>query len=532
MIYTDKTITNYQAQESLEETNRKKDDLLPRYTDETCQSLRTQLKDKKIAVFVTAMNGLGDYLCAAKICKYLHNSLGIDDDHLALVVSRMDDIAKKVLQDSGIKNILDQEYSLFKQTWNPDIQIFSPVCDSFFVNPRTWGDVPSLAIAEYGFPEPNHLNNQKNNSIHPYAFGLTDSSMGIILDEDLVKWSKSDDSLDPMKRLQKLESVPISLQYAILGEAYSEKAIENFANHSKFYFGYAHHRSEMFTFIECLATMSDILEDKSDICIYFMGKNFHVSEKSDHSLITYLNLFGIGKLQIIKTDYNTVESIIINKDVSKTIKVITGLIPSAYVPFLHMASEDVELATGDQTLSQDISAGKYPIYETYPHKKILQKQFFDALPKKIQEIADFYDHSKKEHDLEFMLDRDKLSHFFILTKKDKKLAKEVKDAISNIADKFSFANRFNIALSKLLNETTHLKKFQPTFLCLPPLSELSSKDIPFNTPFLISLYDVEKLSLKYDGISKLDQFKDSIFEYNVGHHLDKYLIIRKSNLLA
>jgi len=233
--------------------------------------LKESLIGKKVVVITRGMNGFGDYLCAKKICLYLHTVLDVPLQNIALS-SPADERIRKIL---GLNCVMLKGDFDSLRTWDPDVRIATPVTDQFVVGPLIeLNDVtPTLAIAEYGFKN-NSILDPLSKYLKTLAFGFDDSSLGYIPTPALREFAKKKRMMTQLEKLQHLSSVPPEVSACILGQPYSQQALEAFAKGSKLYFGYAHHSSEVYSFIQGIAHMSFQLRDSSSLCFYIMGDSF------------------------------------------------------------------------------------------------------------------------------------------------------------------------------------------------------------------------------------------------------------------
>lgn len=498
-----------------------------------CTELKLRLKDKKIVVITREIGGLGDYLCAKKICLYAHEKLGIPLENIALA-SAANEEAQKILKHEGLNLIKDKYEDII--AFKASLQIFSPVTDDFFVSPRLGlgSPIPTLVIAEYGFKKNIFLESYKN--LHAYSFGLDEDSLGFIPSTELRKWSNIKDSFSKIEKLQKLSSVPVQFQKAILGKPYSQEVIEEFSKSSKFYFGYAHNKTEIYSFIEAVAGMNHALKDTSDLTFYFMGqteiisflknKRYYGGVKGMSYSEKALQEAGISKFCVVNAlNGETYESVLDPKS-KKTIRLVVGHISSECVSAMHMASEDESLVTGDQSFSEVISAGKYPVYERYNHKEKLYKQFYEVLPEILRGEVNFYKAGDGDKwRLSEEIDAVKLSAFFIKRRTNTKIALAVKVSLKHITDTFDFSPRLDRAILKLLECTKDIKMEPVVSLVLPEECLLKSKDIPFDTKVSIGSNYILTMKIDFNGNSHHPEFEDSIFECH--RMCDSYQIIRR-----
>lgn len=448
------------------------------------------LKNKKIAVLTRGLNGYGDYACARKICLHLHEKMGIKKENIAFATCRSGMFGEELTK-RGFSVIQDDFQSLRK--WGVDFQIIAPVTDDWYVrNKVCLKDIPTLAIAEYGFKRPAYLDVFPN--VHSYAFGFTPDSMGVFLNEELLNFREA----SAEKRIDQLKNIPEPLQNAILGQNYSEEAVRNFAKTSHLYFGYSHNMSEMRSFIKAVVKMNQEIHDRSDLCFYFMGQDFDWKHRniSDEDLIAQ----GIGSIEYLDLDAPKLSQKMVF-GVGKNLKIISAKLNPKYVNDLHKASEFETLGTGDQTFSEELAQGKAQAYELFRHKKELYEQYVAAFPEDMRKEIDFH--------VDNLINEEKLAQFYIRRRLDPAFAKRVDEAIEHIHETYDFSPRFEKAVNKLLQGTQGLKKEKPKEITLT--ANPKSEEIPFEKLILLSVKDICKLRI-IDGVSEMPEFENSFFK--------------------
>jgi hypothetical protein len=484
-------------------------------------SLTNSLQGRKIVVLTKELGGYGDLLCAKKICLYLRQHLGVNFKNLALAVDP-ENIKNPILQTAQLNIISHDLLQVLK--WGPDIQIMAPVTDSFFANPYVNSeDIPTLAISEYGFEVPTHLN-YKN--VDTYAFGLHSEGMGVLLNPELRELSESPAFKESINRLAYLQAVPVALQKAILEEKFSLKAIEKFNSHSSLYFGYAQKALEIKSFILAVINMNTKLKSLKNLCFYFMGESLTPDSIQEQKFQSDLKHFNIHSVKFKRIEHDC-QTFVLNHNAHTTVTIITGLLNSDYVPCLYLSSEYETLATGDQSFGDTLSC-KFPIYETFNHKYNLFQQFLQNLPFELERKIQAFYRPTYQAQLKHELDPDQLAHFFIERRSNPKLNDLIQKTLKNITDTFDFGPRFEKALEKLLEKTKEIKRLQISTapLVLPAIEEITGQEIPYDTPVFLELKEIIKLSIDIESSrSKLPQFQDSIFDCRFKG--DMYLCIRK-----
>ncbi len=403
-------------------------------------SLREILKDKKISLITEVIGGHGDVMGAAKIALYLQQKLGVDRNNIVLGIGLPDPPA--ILQNSGIPlaNLTDDRLR------NGDIVIVGPGIRQDFT-PYLFvrnSQVPVLMIHEYGVSQ----RSTGEGNIRKDSLGLSEDSLGILLTPELLEWSSSEKT--DIQRLQKLQWLPEYLQKEILGSEYSEASVESFARNSKLYFGYAHTASIQSSFLKAVASMNFQLHDPSDLYFYFMGNALpQFSESEVETLVEQ----GFGSIEYVRGNDPERKQTYKISDCEKKLKIITGPLDPADVNVMHMASEYETLATGDQSFSEAVSAGKIPTYEVYIHKIPFFKQFCNLLPEALQEKnISFYEFSNT-FPISYDINAEKLAQFYVERRINPEMKNLIDLGLSEMRSHHQFGPKFEQVFYDLLRKS-------------------------------------------------------------------------------
>lgn len=334
------------------------------------EDLKERTKDKKIAVYSKIAGGSGDLSCGYKVLKFLLNIAQVEKEHLIFIVQNQQEREEfnERFNKKNFKVIVESDLEKEK----PDLLIITPVaiCKTF--------SYPTIFINEYGvkpiFP---------GNRIFCTSFGLKPEEMGIHIDQKMRDACKKLENQPVSLRLRLLEKLSnINALQAILGNPYSEEAIFNFATESSLYFGYGHKEETRKNFVMAIALLHKKEQWVKDPCIFLAGSGICEGTLSSKAPIgNQLKNMGIHELEFIdfESQYREIfkysESALGEK--KKKVKVIVGKVPYRDVKLLLRASEKESLATGDQSLSEAISAGKHFYYETLDHKKNLKNELLN-----------------------------------------------------------------------------------------------------------------------------------------------------------
>lgn len=257
-------------------------------------------------------------------------------------------------------------------------------------------NIPLLEVLEYGYGKPQrtsfrHVEDYMMNQKHRlFSMGVTRVELGLVIDSDLLAYASSSNSQSSENRLQflnDLSSKPAAqnMKHALLGE---HGNVNTYNDYNLLYFGYAHLTKPIMNFVNTVIASQDPPPQGSknvDICLP-VGKvhndklNGAVS-LSDFDRLDFDKLAeeGFTRVEIVRLPAGTTtfEPVSINVG-EKTQTPIQGeRVLRLIDPFpldntdmktMLKASEPSCLVTGDQSLTEGISAGKLFFYEKLPHK--------------------------------------------------------------------------------------------------------------------------------------------------------------------
>lgn len=117
-----------------------------------------------------------------------------------------------------------------------------------------------------------------------------------------------------------------------------------------------------------------------------------------------------------------------------------------------MASEKESLSTGDQSLSEAISAGKYFYYETLSHKVSVLKDLIKLAKDTDFHFADLYSevYMPGNSGYPFIINSSKLADLFYRARTDQKVANAWKMMNDYIFDECAFGMRFHQELCNIV----------------------------------------------------------------------------------
>lgn len=294
-------------------------------------SLSDRIGNKSILVSSEGSGGgRGDLMCTYKVAQLLADQGGVPESQI-ICQMREGDINQFPIE--GRKFVI-QSFAKEIPTTNIALHILAP------------GDVPSykapapiLLLREYNFPPQNFLS-ERYAFIREHALGLNEERQegfqGIFVDRELFQWSQTEEAKDPEKRIFQLELLSESRLAEILGQDVTSKrvALEEFQRENVLFFGYASKQETREKFVEAIISYSATHHPGKKVTVLFAGANHRNQPSTDAKVIS---------LDLTPTEMRT----------------------------LFRGAQRECLVTGDQTISEAISAGMLPIYERLDYKSDL-----------------------------------------------------------------------------------------------------------------------------------------------------------------
>ena len=364
-------------------------------------------KARHLLVVARSYGGKGDISGAVKIWKYLNFSRPCDTVQVA--------IQEKDREKAALFGDLVKKYTIVlnykKPDMRPDLAVDYPfnVAEELRQNFLFDAKIPQIGIREYGFGSEPVLK-ATSPTLKIVSLGAGDNELGIMIDKELAAFYSDPQNAVSLRRLSLLADVPEALSQAILGEPFSQNALQSFDTSTKLYFGYSQLPASKEAFVEIMAQISSLAnENAQSLCFVFAGLELSVITGISMNLImgidatqkevqeTFALMGDSGKLDFTKWDFfkrigklgfNEVELIwspskYTNSFTSKVVPVNEVKIPhqvrsiriickdsfdnSVFLTLLK-ASEKETLVTGDQSPTEALSLGKIIVNEYLPHK--------------------------------------------------------------------------------------------------------------------------------------------------------------------
>lgn len=241
-----------------------------------------------------------------------------------------------------------------------------------------------ISLPEYAF--------QNGHEIEPECFlttGVRRYDYGIFIERKMVEIEEADFQYfnDPVYHVNELSDETLK------SDILKGRAIEDYSNTTNLYFGYGHQTLSHKHFIRSVAHLEKNGPKDVDLVLV-------IDEPSELEDIVALDLsfqkelveLGFGKIEILQSNNNRAVSIPFSSDApSKTLRIIPRKkLTHQDIETSLLMSQKLSLATGDQSLSEAISARKIFIYELYLHKVGLDRSLRQlAIDLNLPLIADF-----------------------------------------------------------------------------------------------------------------------------------------------
>lgn len=291
-----------------------------------------------IIVDIKPINGFGDLSCGVKIAKILKTPERI-------VILAIPDLWRERLNAFAGKEFSIISTQEAKETKNAALRIFAPIESQDLVLSESDASSPNvIGFYEYGYLNPA-IPSFAAPYVSTYSMGLNDREIGILIDPDW-EWQHSISQLAREKRFQTLEN------HTQWGPLLSEmqKTLQLDPTRDLLFLGYASNDEERISFIKKIAAAH---QNEGKRLIFMLPHFLH-----GHTL-----------------------------DIPGNMTLITDPLTPDQFKLMLLLSEPECLITGDQSLSEAISANKEFTYEVRGHKQRLQSALIWLYQKKFSRKA-------------------------------------------------------------------------------------------------------------------------------------------------
>lgn len=251
---------------------------------------------------------------------------------------------------------------------------------------------PTLAIKEYGLSHPldrDPSQGKMKMSTKVGALGVGGDSLGMLFDQELYTHFKTTRMQPPSAALLALHELQASEQKALLGALYSDQVIQDFHATYNLYFGYSRSSAAKGAFCDIISHLPQkektpyvILADEfiinpADFSIF--GSKTELTARDIQFLPSFIGEFvkqGIHEVIFtwVTQGVPSERTIQLQKPASRrtrknSFRILSfdRLSQTSMQAFIKASKREM-LTTGDQSLSEALSHGKFPIYELRKHK--------------------------------------------------------------------------------------------------------------------------------------------------------------------
>lgn len=303
--------------------------------------------------------GLGDLACGAKIAAILQR-YGIPPAHITLCTQTPPRL--ELFREIHHCRVLSLEEA--KVVHEVGMHIIAPVVKQERIVQYLGQRKPVLALLEYGFDPPvSRLLTEDILFFRAFGLSRRADERGIFLEPDLMEWAASHESLDIHARALKLQTLSPPLREAMLQR--EQIPLEKLLEQKKLYVGYSCRLETSIAFLQALSELDE--QDKKDLVFILpCGKSQDLFSllQAHYPLRAYtVSCFINGSEGCHET-----RTFHPNSHPTRHIQIISGSFPLHDLKLILMASEKETLATGDQSMSEMISADKCAFYECRNHK--------------------------------------------------------------------------------------------------------------------------------------------------------------------
>jgi hypothetical protein len=429
-------------------------------------ALADRVGKKTVLIVGNACNGLGDLSCARKVAD-VFQTLGKIPAEQITIASNTDEVFRNIFDPEKTYDVIP----LAEVTTLKDV-VFAVIAPfmSGFTGPdiSCEGRYPSLFLSEYDVDTPYVsplLENITSNGL--LGFG----SLGLLIDRELIP----NGTKNRAKQLLTLEP-----------------NLQKIVSDAMLYVGYASRPESKLAFVRAICRADK--KSENNLIFVLPGAQLPWDEK--------LAFAGVKELrQVVRNDDASLTNLKsqILSDKGKCITILYGILRFSELKVLWKLSERDVLATGDQSLTEAISANKSVLYERLIHKKTLALR-----------LEENYKH---EFEMSFAPDLSSNDMVYemlkAITTRRNQDYKTTNQANRHIWENHDCGKKLIYKAEKLLRRSADAT--YPKDLRNAPLADLA-KDLPFNEAVMLNIDQICSLRIKNDGTSERSDLKDSRFD--------------------
>ena len=340
-------------------------------------ALTSPLALKKVLILVESIGGLGDLTFAIKTAEVFQKHPSIECAILCNKDLDIDSITKVAGKALSIR-VYSEETIPKSFAANIDAYFGAATCtklDSLCFLSAFEIDIrkPYIGLSEYNvFPRKTLYENKDDRE---YVLGFGENCLGLYLNEDLKIYFHSGEGQDKLRRLSHLAHLLAPLKEALL----EGSTIEVYSQTKVFYMGYSYYLNSAIQFLALVAQKEKGSSHQTiDVLIPGLKRNAAGDKKALFESMKDVKQF-IPK-HFISCGFSEIRChghvIQLSEQPGKILNIHNPqtLEKGDFLQSM-LASEPLMLVTGDQSLSEALSAGKMVMYEQLAHKEELLRDF-------------------------------------------------------------------------------------------------------------------------------------------------------------
>ncbi|MCE5318464.1 MAG: hypothetical protein LLG04_14025 [Parachlamydia sp.] len=371
------------------------------------QGLQHGLQNQRILIHCSFEQGSGDVSACMKILdiykKYMQTdqlAFCIENQHAASLESFQESL--KGIRVIALKGGDEQEDRRVVDDFAPTkvvaFHTHGPLASYLNVNPP----IPTINLGEYGDDSCHPTQFAQSHRFVQYTLGLQNvkneyNGLGFLFSQKLIDYFQDKNNENPLYRLSAyLPRLSPPLSAAIAGQ----NEIRDFNSTHALYFGYANSSDSynyQMLFIAAMILRNENKKDgKQNLVFCLPGRNLFngatPEERFSPEFVRFMKDHGFNQIELNERNSSKNElfaktTLSLTKDAkANPRKIVIVASPLTNPDFLEVmkASENEVLCTGDQSLSEALSAGKRLFYEKLSHKTNHINRLCDILQKSTQ----------------------------------------------------------------------------------------------------------------------------------------------------